>query len=64
MAGLVLTLTGFGLVHDVVGAGVLLILYGAGTMIAALVRILQIRPIDGVQRIQRSDGGSGTSAPE
>jgi len=62
--GIILTLTGFGLVHDVLGTGVLLILYGAGIMIAGLVRILQLRPIDGVQRFQRSDGGSGASSLE
>ena len=55
---MVLTLTGFGLVHDALGAGVLLIVYGAGTTIAALIGILQLRPIDGAQRLQRSDGGS------
>jgi hypothetical protein len=61
---MVLTLTEFGLVHNVLAAGVLLILYGAGTTIAALVRILQLRSIDGAQRLQRSDGGSGTSGTE
>jgi hypothetical protein len=42
--GMFLTLTGFALVHDVLGAGVLLLLYGAGILAFAIVRILQLRP--------------------
>lgn len=42
--GMFLTLTGFALVHDVLGAGVLLLLYGAGILAFAILRILQLRP--------------------
>jgi len=44
--GLFLTLTGFGLVHDALAAGVLLLLYGAGTLISAFVRLRQLRPLN------------------
>jgi hypothetical protein len=61
--GLFMTLTGFGLVHDVLATGVLLILYGAGTLIFALVRMLQLRPSESVgqQRIRRSRGRGGAA---
>jgi len=42
--GMVLTLTGFGLVHQALAAGVLLIVYGAGILILALIRLVQLRP--------------------
>ena len=38
-----MTLTGFGLVHDILGAGVLLILYGFGLLVMAIVAIVQLR---------------------
>ncbi len=38
-----MTLTGFGLVHDILGAGVLLILYGFGLLMMAIVAIVQLR---------------------
>ena len=42
--GMVLTLTGFGLVHQALAAGVLLIIYGAGILVLTLIRLLQLRP--------------------
>jgi hypothetical protein len=41
--GMFMTLTGFGLVHDILGAGVLLILYGLGLLVMAAVAIVQLR---------------------
>jgi len=41
--GMFMTLTGFGLVHDLLGAGVLLILYGLGLLVMAIVAIVQLR---------------------
>ena len=45
--GIFMTLTGFGLVHEEPAPGVLLILYGAGTLIFALVRVCQLRLLNG-----------------
>ena len=42
-AGMFMTLTGFGLVHDILGVGVLLILYGSGLLVVAIVAIVQVR---------------------
>ena len=42
--GIVLTLTGFCLVHPAPAAGVMLILYGGGILVLALVRLLSFRP--------------------
>lgn len=42
--GMCITLTGFGLVHDKTTAGAMLILFGAGFLILALVRLLQLSP--------------------
>lgn len=42
--GMLVTLTGFGLVHDVLGVGVLLILYGFGLVVTATVAIVQLCP--------------------
>jgi hypothetical protein len=41
--GMFMTLTGFGLVHDVHGAGVLLILYGFGLLIMATIAVVRLR---------------------
>jgi hypothetical protein len=41
---MVLALTGFGLVHQALAAGVMLILYGAGILILTLIRLLHLRP--------------------
>jgi len=41
--GMFMTLTGFGLVHDVHGAGVLLILYGFGLLVMATVAVVRLR---------------------
>ena len=60
--GMIMTLVGFGLVHDARAAGALLVLCGVGTLIAALVRLWRLHPIDGWQRVRRS--GSGSAAPE
>ena len=38
------SLTGFAIVHDVLGAGVQLLLYGASILAFAIIRILQLRP--------------------
>jgi DUF3040 family protein len=49
--GMFMTLTGFGLVHDVLGAGVLLILYGLGLLVMATVAVVQLRsPVGGSPR--------------
>ena len=42
--GMVLTLIGFALVHQVQAAGVMLILYGTGLLVVAMVRISRLRP--------------------
>ena len=54
--GMVMTLTGFGLVREVFAAGALIIFYGVGILIAGLVGVWQLRPID----VRRWGGGSGT----
>ena len=53
--GMFMTLTGFGLVHDVLGAGVLLILYGFGLLGLAIVAIVQLgSPVGGSPRRRRA----------
>jgi hypothetical protein len=42
--GMVLALIGFGLVHEERVAGALLILYGSGFLILALIRLLRLYP--------------------
>jgi hypothetical protein len=41
---MVLTLTGFGLVHQAFATGVMLIVYGGSILILTLIRLLQLRP--------------------
>ena len=41
--GMLMTLTGFGVGHDVLGAGVLLILYGFGLLVMATVAVVRLR---------------------
>jgi len=54
--GMFMALAGFALVHEVLAAGVLFILYGTGSVIAALLTMWQLRPVnDGQQRVWRSD---------
>ena len=48
--GMFMTLAGFALVHEVLAAGVLFILYGTGSLISALVTMWQLRPVNGVQQ--------------
>ena len=53
-----MTLTGFGLVHDILRAGVLLILYGLGLLVMAIVAIVQLRsPVIRSPRRPLSDFG-------
>jgi hypothetical protein len=42
--GMCICLTGFGLVHDALTAGIVLILYGSGMLVLALVMTLQSHP--------------------
>jgi hypothetical protein len=42
--GMFLALIGFAVVHEVLAAGVLLVLYGLTILVFAIVRILQLRP--------------------
>jgi len=42
--GMVLTLIGFGLIHQALAAGVLVIVYGAGILVLTLIRLLLLRP--------------------
>jgi len=49
--GMFLSLTGFGFVHEALGVGAILILSGAGVLLLALVRLLQLRlPDSGLRR--------------
>jgi glucose uptake protein GlcU len=48
--GMFMTLAGFALVHQVLAAGVLVILYGTGTLIFALSAVWQLRQWDTATR--------------
>ena len=48
--GMFMTLAGFALVHQVLAAGVLVILYGTGTLISALSAVWQLRQWDTATR--------------
>ena len=61
--GMIMTLTGFGLLHDALGAGVLLILYGAGTLMFALLRMWVLRPVNAHQRVRPSSDGNWPAGP-
>ena len=53
--GMFMTLTGFALLHQVPAAGALLMFYGTGILISALIAML-LRPVhDALQRLRRSD---------
>jgi hypothetical protein len=54
--GMFMALAGFALVHQVLAAGVLFILYGTASLISALLAMCQLRPVNGVQqRVWRSE---------
>ena len=50
LLGMFMTLAGFALLHQVLAAGVLFILYGIGTLISALVTVWQLRQWDPATR--------------
>jgi hypothetical protein len=63
--GMFMALAGFALIHQVLAAGVLLILYGAGALVCTLVMVLRLHPVNGApQRVRRSAGGAGAADPE
>jgi hypothetical protein len=63
--GMFMALTGFALVHQVLAAGVLFILYGIASVISALLTMWQLHPVNGaLKRVWRSDGPGGTADPE
>jgi len=63
--GMFMALVGFALVHEVLAAGVLFILYGTGSLISALVAMWDLRPVDDARRRGWRQGGSGwTADPE
>ena len=47
--GIFMILDGFAIIHQVLAAGVLFILYGTGTLISALVTMWRLRPGDGAR---------------
>jgi hypothetical protein len=63
--GMFMALAGFALIHQVLAAGVLLILYGAGALVCTLVMVLRLHTVNGApQRVRRSAGGAGIADPE